>query len=527
MPRRRSIITIPSLGSLDRSTGRVGQQLTQGLREAIANGELKAGERLPSTRALASSLKLARGTIVDAFEQLHAEGYLETRARGGTVVANVHTDISLITRLDGAAHQTVSRSALPMNVARLAEVAITLQPQSALPFALAHPAGEVAPDDKWRRLGNRVRATRLAAPTGYIDPRGVPDLRVAIADYVRKARAVVCNPEQVVITAGTQQGLFLAATVLLSPGDTVWAENPAYPGIVAVLGNFDVKTIRVPVDAQGIDVEAGIVQCPNARVAFVTPSHQYPLGMPMSMTRRAGLLSWARQNNAWIVEDDYDSELRYAGHPFPSLQGLDPSCVIYIGTMSKIMFSSMRLGYAIVPPELVDAFAGARALVDRHSPTADQYVLAQYMREGHFEAHIRRIRGAYAERRTALINEIECQIPTWARLQQSDQGMHLVLWLPAGMDDVRVAADALRAGIVVRPVSPMYGATPARCGLMLGFGGFSIEQLRAAVKRLKDVLDTLPGENAVSITSSRKDVASSQAGRPPARPARTRRATNR
>ena len=493
MARRRSIITLPSLGALDRAAGGLGHQLTHGLREAIKRGELKPGERLPSTRALAISLKFARGTIVEAFEQLHAEGYLETRARGGTIVANVHPEQGLIARSDVVVRQDKSSPELPANVARLAALATTFKPPAPLPFAITHPAGAVAPDEKWRRLGNRVRATRAAAPSGYNDPRGVPELRSAIADYVRKFRAVTCEQEQIVITNGTQQGLFLAATVLLSPGDAVWAEDPAYFGILAVLGNFDVRTFRIPVDAQGINVRAGVTQCEHARVAFVSPSHQYPLGMPMSMARRNALLSWAQQNNAWIVEDDYDSELRYAGHPFPSLQGRGPSRVIYLGTMSKVMFPSMRLGYVIVPPNLVDAFAGARALIDRHSPTAEQHVLAQYMQEGHFEAHIRRIRGAYAERRAALIDAIKRDLPSWAALQPCDQGMHLVLWLPLGMDDVKLAEEALQAGLVVRPISPMYAARPARFGLMLGFGGFSIEQLRSGVKRLRDVLDASVG----------------------------------
>ncbi|WP_163268391.1 PLP-dependent aminotransferase family protein [Chelativorans alearense] len=493
MARRRSIVTIPSLKSLDRSAGHIGQQFAQALRDAIANGELKAGERLPSTRALSTSLGLARGTIVEAFDQLHAEGYLEARARSGTFVTNVHAGAAEIARPEISMQPDSVELSLPANVARLSAVARMLRPQGALPFAIAHPAGAVAPDDKWRRLGNRVRATRAAAPTGYIDPGGLPELRGAIADYVRKARAVKCEPEQVIITAGTQQGLFLAATVLLTAGDAVWAEDPAYPGIDAVLGNFDVKTWRIPVDAEGIDVKKGVSRCPEARVAFVTPSHQYPLGMPMSMRRRTAILSWARRSNAWIVEDDYDSELRYAGHPFPSLQGLDPSRVVYLGTMSKMLFSSMRLGYAIVPEPLIDAFAGARAMVDRHSPTAEQHVLAQYMREGLFEAHIRRIRGAYAERRAALIAAIKQELPSWATLQPCDQGMHLVLWLPLGMDDVKLADQAERAGLVVRPISPMYAATPARVGLMLGFGGFSTEQLRAAVLRLRDVLDASVG----------------------------------
>ena len=493
MARRQDIITIPSLRAFDRTSGRIGQRFTQALRDAIANGDLKPGERLPSTRALSASLGIARGTIVEAFDQLYAEGYLETRARSGTIVASVHSGSPDIVPLGMADEEPAANLILPANVARFSAVARTLRPQGNQPFAIAHPAGAVAPDDKWRRLGNRVRATRAAAPSGYIDPRGLSELRSAIVEYVRKARAVKCTADQVIITAGTQQGLFIAASVLLSGGDAIWAEDPAYPGIEAVLGNFSVETHRIPVDSQGINVKEGILRCPNARVAFVTPSHQYPLGMPMSMQRRTALLSWARRNNSWVVEDDYDSELRYAGYPFPSLQGLDPSRVVYLGTMSKMLFSSLRLGYAIVPEPLADAFAGARAMIDRHSPTPDQYVLANYMREGLFEAHVRRIRGAYAERRAVLIEAIEQELPSWATLQPCDQGMHLVLWLPLGIDDVKIAEQAEQAGLVVRPISPMYANTPARYGLMLGFGGFSPAELRAAVRRLSDVLDASVG----------------------------------
>lgn len=493
MARRQALITIPSLGAFERTSGRVALQLTQALREAIAKGELRPGQRLPSSRALSASLGIARGTIVEAFDQLYAEGYLQTRERSGTIVANVHEDDLEVISLELAADDPVEWLSLPANVARLAEIAKDLCPQGALPFAIAHPAGDVAPDDKWRRLGNRIRATRAAAPSGYIDPRGLQELRAAIADYVRKARGVKCSADQIIITGGTQQGLFLAATVLLTSGDGVWAEDPVYPGIEAVLGNFNVRTSRIPVDGQGIDVKEGIQRCPNARVAFVTPSHQYPLGMPMSMQRRTALLSWARHNNAWVVEDDYDSELRYAGYPFPSLQGLDPSRVVYLGTMSKMLFSSLRLGYAIVPEPLIDAFAGARAMIDRHSPTADQHVLAHYMNAGFFEAHVRRIRGVYLERRRALIEAIEQELPSWATLQASDQGMHLVLWLPLGVDDVKIAGDARKAGLVVRAISPMFANAPVRHGLMLGFGGFTTAQLTAGIKRLKDVLDASVG----------------------------------
>jgi GntR family transcriptional regulator/MocR family aminotransferase len=491
MPKRRSTIDIPSLGKIDRAAGQIGQQLARSLREAVAKGELKAGEQLPSTRALASSLGLSRGTVTEVFDQLVAEGYLDARVGAGTRVAENLEDRSLVARSDLIARPKSGRLNLPPNVARYAAIARSLAPRPSVPFSIAVPAGAAAPDDHWRRLGNRIRATRAAAPAGYGDPRGLFELRVAIADYVRKARAVTCKPEQVIITGGTQQGLYLAARVLLLAGDSVWAEDPAYPGLTAVLNDFDIRTHRVPVDRQGIDVEQGIDACPDARAAFVTPSHQYPLGMPLSMARRTALLAWARQNDAWVVEDDYDSELRYAGHPFPSIQGLDPSRVVYLGTFSKVLFPSLRLGYAIVPEPLAEAFEGARALMDRHAPTADQHVLAAFMREGYFEAHIRRIRSVYADRRDALIAAIEKELSPWASIQPSDQGMHLVIWLPAG-DDVKVAASAEAAGIAVRAISPMYGGSVRRSGLMLGFGGFTTEQLEEAVGRLRTVLERVP-----------------------------------
>ncbi|MGY3599317.1 GntR family transcriptional regulator/MocR family aminotransferase [Bradyrhizobium sp. USDA 4341] len=489
MPRLRATISIPSLRAVDRAAGQVGRQIARALRAAIANGELKAGEYLPSTRALSASLGVARGTVTEAFEQLQAEGYLESQVGAGTRVAATLAEQARPVRPPaGRSPNKTAPIELPPRAVRLAKVVTAFTPMPEVPFAIAVPGDAVAPDDNWRRLGNRVRASRAAAPASYGDPRGLMALRQAIADYVRKSRAVHCEPEQVVITAGTQQGLYLAGRVLLSAGDRVWTEDPAYPGITAVLDDLDLVTTRVAVDAQGIDVDAAIAACPDARAAFVTPSHQYPLGMPMSMARRNALVAWAQRSNAWIVEDDYDSELRYAGHPFPSMQGLAPSRVIYLGTLSKVLFPSLRLGYVVAPLPLIDAFAGARALLDRHSPTTDQHVLAAYMREGLFEAHIRRIRGVYAARRATLIASLTRHMPDDVTLQPSDQGMHLLLWLPQGFDDVQLAKAALADGIVVRPISPMYQAA-ARPGLMLGFGGFEPEELEAAAMRLRRVID--------------------------------------
>ncbi|MBX4997422.1 MocR-like pyridoxine biosynthesis transcription factor PdxR [Rhizobium lentis] len=497
MSKRRSIIEIPSLNAIDR-TANISRRLAEALRTAIARGELRPGERLPSTRTLAASLRIARGTVVEAFDQLTAEGYLEARVGAGTRVAAALTEAAPPLHATPAVPPAEDAIDLPAPAARLISMARTLSPHPPVPFAIAVPASGIAPDDNWRRLGNRVRASKQAAPSGYHDPMGVMELRIAIADHVRRARAVQCEPEQVIITSGTQQGLYMAGRVLLSRDDPVWAEDPAYPGLTAVLDDLGVRTHRLPVDAQGMNVEHGLELCPAARAAFVTPSHQYPIGMPLSMARRNALIAWADKNRAWIVEDDYDSELRYAGHPFPSMQGLRPSRVIYLGTFSKVLFPSLRLGYVIAPLPLAEAFAGARAILDRHSPISEQHVLAAYIREGYFEAHIRRIRGLYAERRAILLAALERALPQGCHVQPSDQGMHILLWLPQEADDVRLAANALSAGLAVRAISPMYAAQPARPGLMLGFGGFPPEQLQAAVSELARLLrvciaQTAPG----------------------------------
>jgi len=492
MPRKAKIVDIPAIGELDRQRGQLSLQLANALKKALQRGELKPGDLLPSTRTLALSLNLARGTVIEAFEQLIAEGFFEALRGSGTRIANVLAEVSRPVELSNEpGHEPPMLSA---QAARYAQAGAKISVLPPVPFAVSIPAGSTLPDDIWRRIGNRVRAKGPGAPSGYGSPAGALAVREQIAEYVRKSRSVHCSPEQVIITAGTQQGLFLSTQVLLDSADKVWVEDPAYPGITSIFETTgrQAQMIRVPLDEEGLDVARGIALGADARAAFVTPSHQYPVGMPLSMARRMALIDWAKTHRSWIVEDDYDSELRYAGHPFPSLQGLAPERVVYLGTFSKILFPSLWLGYAVVPEILVDAYCGARMLIDRHPPSADQHVLASFMAEGHLDRHIRRMRSVYAEKRTVLIEAVIKYIPPdLAKLQPCDQGMHMVLWLREDLQDSAVVKCALAAGISVRAVSPMYSMGKAKAGLILGLGGFTDEAIVTAVKKLAAVIQAV------------------------------------
>ncbi len=486
MSRKARAVDIPAIGELDRRSGQLSLQLAKALKNAIHRGELKSGDLLPSTRVLSAALSVARGTVLEAFEQLVAEGFLESKHGSGTRVAYAPESPQPEPAARPAA--AIPLSAQAQAFARVGEQLKTLAPK---PFAVSVPVGDTAPDDVWRRLGNRIRARGAGAPSGYADPQGVLVLREAICEYVRKSRSVRCTPEQVIITSGNQHGLYLTLQILLEAGDAVWMEEPGYPGATSLFETMfrDRNMVRVAVDDEGLDVELGKKLAPNARAAFVTPSHQYPLGMPLSMSRRAALLEWAQANQAWIIEDDYDSEMRYAGHPFPALQGLGPENVIYLGTFSKILFPSLRLGYAVVPKQLVSAFCGARILMDRQPPGADQHVLASFISEGHLDRHLRKMRGVYAEKRRVLMAAVEQYIsPDVAWLQPCDQGMHMVLWLRQGLDDHQVVERAMQAGIAVRAVSHMFTPEKQKSGILLGLGGYSDEEIVRAVQRLNEVL---------------------------------------
>jgi GntR family transcriptional regulator / MocR family aminotransferase len=469
------------------------RQLYDGLRQAIGEGRLPPAARLPSARLLAAELGISRNTVTLVFDQLRAEGYIEGHMRAGTFVSRTLPDALLQTR--AAAAPRSRRPAGPELSRRGSALARSGfaggAPGRPRPFRPGIAGLDAFPATLWARLtGRRWRSAGVSL--GYGDAAGYLPLREAIADYVARARAARCSADQVLVVSGSQQGLDLAARVLLDPGEVAWIEEPGYLGARAALLAAGAILAPVPVDRHGLDVAAGEHRAPEARLAYVSPSHQFPLGVTLSATRRLELLRWARRARAWVLEDDYDSEYRYASRPLASLQGLDDDGrVVYIGTFSKTLFPGLRLGYVIAPPGTEDAFRAARAAADRHSPSLEQAVLADFIGAGHFVRHVRRMRALYLERRDALRDAITRRLGGAVELGPAEAGMHLLGWLPAGVDDAAVSAALAEAGVEAPPLS-RYALRPLeRAGLLLGYAGFSDRALRAAVDRAAPVLERL------------------------------------
>jgi GntR family transcriptional regulator/MocR family aminotransferase len=320
----------------------------------------------------------------------------------------------------------------------------------------------------------------------YQDSAGYRPLREAIAAHVAVSRQVHCTPEQVMIVPGSQGALDLAARMLVNAGDAVWIEDPGYSGARGAFLGAGADIVPVSVDSEGLIVETGIERAPGARLVYLTPSHQFPLGVTMSLARRLAILDWAKRANAYIIEDDYDSEFRFATRPLATLQGLDEADrVIYLGTFSKVLFPSIRIGYMILPPALIDTFLKVRRLIDIHSPILEQVVLADFMIEGHFTRHLRRMRALYAERRNALLQAVQA-LPL--EIDSPEAGIHCVGWLPEGMDDLTLVNKAADYDLNLTPISHFTIEPLARKGLLLGYGGFGVREIRAGVRRLGALL---------------------------------------
>jgi GntR family transcriptional regulator / MocR family aminotransferase len=463
------------------------RQVYRAYREAIVEGRLRPGQRVPSSRALASELGISRIPIFSAFEQLLAEGYLEARVGSGTYVSR---------SLPAPAPPPAGRSAPPARPGPrprpISRSPFVRNPPAPEPwnasngaFRLSQPALEELPYDVWARLIRRHTRNPKRTLLGYSDARGRPGFREVLASYLRISRGVQCEADQLLVVSGSQQALQLCARVLLDPGSPVWVEEPGYAGARAAFEMEGPRLVPVPVDEEGLDVDAGIARCPRARAVYVTPSHQYPLGVTMSARRRLQLLDWARRAGAWIVEDDYDSEYRYESLPVSAIQGLDRDArVIYIGTFSKVLFPSLRVGYLVLPPDLVDPFTHVRGTLDIFPSTLYQAALEDFLAEGHFARHLRHMRAVYRERRGALVEALRAEFGASLDVLGAHAGMHLVMTLSPGLRDRAVAIEAARQGMSLMPLSACYLGRAQRRGFVLGYGSMPAREAGAAVTRL-------------------------------------------
>jgi GntR family transcriptional regulator / MocR family aminotransferase len=459
------------------------RQIYEGLRRAILDGRLRPGQRIPSTRTLAIELGVSRLPVLTAYEQLLHEGYLGSRPGAATFVNGAIPDDLL--------HSRAAAAGAPAPAPRRA-VRPSVRPAeqwSLAPFRMSLPALDQFPHAAWARLVARHAHGLTHAQMAYGDPAGLASLRAAIAEHLRTSRAVRCEPDQVLIVSGSQAALRLAAAVLLTRDNRAAVEEPGYPLARAALGTGGTELLPVPVDREGLRVATLQSGGRRVRVAYVTPSHQYPLGVSLTAARRLELLDWAHPRDAWILEDDYDSEYRYVSRPLGALQGMDPhGRVIYIGTFSKVLFPTVRVGYLVVPPILWQRFVDARKALDLLSPTLYQSALAEFLRDGHFARHVRRMRGVYLKRRDALLTGLARHCGDRLTVYNADAGLHVPVLLSRGADDVEVVRRMGMRGLTATPLSTCYAGAARLKGLLLGFGGSTERRLLEATRVLGEVL---------------------------------------
>lgn len=466
----------------------LNRQVYQGLREAILQGRLPAGARIPSTRRMAESLAVSRTTVLTAFEQLVAEGFLVGTVGSGSRVSSL-VPPPRVQRRDPAADASAAAGVWSLRGRSLIEMPrpdLRVTPGSQA-FRTGQPPVDGFPLEVWRRLSSRSHR-RLSTADLYHGPaHGLLRLREAIATLAI-ARGIRCDPGQVLVLASAQEAMDLACRTLLDTGDEAWLEDPAWSGGRAAILAAGARIVPVPVDEAGLRVDAGIDAAPRARLAYVTPSHQYPTGVTMSVERRRALLGWAHEQAAWILEDDYDSEFRYVDRPLPALKSLAAADrVIYVGTFNKTLFPALRLAYMILPDPLIDGFRRARGIGGQHAPAIDQAILSDFIAGGHYARHLTRARALGRERRDALVRAAG-RVPA-LEFTHTDTGLHAVGWLPAGTDDRRVSVAALAHGIEAAPISTYYLGPCPRPGLVIGYGALTTRQIREGVRRLAVAID--------------------------------------
>jgi GntR family transcriptional regulator/MocR family aminotransferase len=458
-----------------------GRWLCATLRADIQAGRLAPGARLPSSRRLAALAGLSRGTAVAAIEQLQSEGYLHGRSRSGVFVV---PDPPVASR-----SHALPAPARPATAITRLEPFVRLAPGARRAFVTNVPAVDAFPLTVWARLASRrVRRSSIRDLTSC-GVLGYEPLRAAVADYLRRSRGVVCATEQVVIVSGVQEALSAAARLLVGPGDRAIMETPGYTGARRALAAAGARLQFAPIDDEGMRVPPRRLA---PRIAYVTPAHQFPLGISMSYARRLALLQWAQATGGTILEDDYDSEFRYTGQPLPSLQGLDAhGCVVFMGSFNKMLFPSLRLGYLVVPPALIDPLTALLSVSGQHRPFVDQATLCDFMSEGHFFRHLRRMRRVYAARRAVLGEAVEQRLSGALSLTRSEAGLQAFGRLLIAHPSAVVAAAAEQDAISVTPLSRYAYGPSAFDGLVLGFAAIDEREIRAGVTRLARTFDRL------------------------------------
>ena len=470
----------------------VSTQLCVALRAMILEGGFRPGERLPASRTLAMELGLSRTTIIEVFDRLVAEGLVESHTGSGTFVSSVLSasrpkppkpDVASVVRLAPKLSRLMAQA-----VSRFGDR--QRLPHLPRAFTTALPAFDVFPLAQWARLCAKYWRGGRDEIMGYGDPNGSPQLRRALAGHLRSNRGISCDPEQLFIVGGAQQAFHLIGSALLNPGDKVWFENPGAIGARNSLIACGADLVAVPVDADGLRVDEGLRLSPEFRLAFVTPSHQQPMGSVMSLERRFALLHAAEQAGAWVIEDDYDGEFFFGGRPPPTLKSVDTTgLVIYVGTFSKSLFPSLRLGYLLAPPALVDSLRSIMSKYLQGVPSHTQAVVAEFIDAGHFSAHVRRMRQVYLERHEALLAAGVRRLGGLLDIVPARGGLHTVGYLPASVSEAAVAGDADRRQVSASPIGRFALAPVGVNGLVLGFGGVAPPLIDAGVEVLAQVLE--------------------------------------
>lgn len=484
---------LPTL-RVDRTSGRpIVVQLVSAIRELILSGVLAPGQRLPSSRTFASDQGISRTTAIAVYESLVAEGLIVSQVGSGSYVSDV-----LKSKVESETADRAAKAAQPTRLANLAQRASEQffprlsHPRQPRPFVTGMPALDLFPMPLWAKLTARHLRSARGHMLGYAEASGLKELRVAIASHLRANRGIICDPEEVFILNGAQEAFNRIGSTLLDPGDPVWFENPGPIGARNSLLSCGARLVPVPVDDEGIDVAAGLAVEPNFRLAFVTPSHQHPLGAVMSLQRRFELIQAAERADAWIVEDDYDGEFYYSGHPPPTLKSVDTvGRVIYVGTFSKSLFPGLRIGFMVVSGPLSEVFARISGATLQGVSTLMQSVVASFIEEGHFASHIRRMRKTYMERHDVLIEAAERRLAGVVAVKRTESGIQTVGHLLTNHDEQSVADAAAVREVIVAPLARFCIAPIAARGFALGFSTSTPAEIRVGVDRLATAIETL------------------------------------